>query len=103
MQFPELVTDTPTPHPKNATAVTDLTAVAKSDRSISVAWNAPAGDACVDTYNYVVYEKGQPEPRSVAPQARAYTITIDNLKVRVDACGLLTLWPKPRPRSAADL
>lgn len=37
--------------------VNDLTAVAKSERSIVVAWNAPSGTTCVDEYKYVVVKQ----------------------------------------------
>ena len=43
------------PHTYTYTQVTELSATSKNDKSIVVAWNAPKGNACVDTYNYVVF------------------------------------------------
>lgn len=34
----------------------------------------------VDSYTYKVYEEGKPEPRSVAPTAASYSVTVDGLK-----------------------
>ncbi|KAI8472459.1 MAG: fibronectin type III [Monoraphidium minutum] len=58
----------------------DLKAVAQTT-TIDVAWNSPAGDACVDTYDYVVYEKVKGRPRSTGlTKVREYSITVTGLK-----------------------
>lgn len=60
---------------------TDLAATPKSDNTIVVAWNSPNGDACVDSYTYVLVEKGKPEPRMAQkPEVKEYSLTFDNLK-----------------------
>jgi hypothetical protein len=53
--------------------------------AITVTWRAPAGDACVDSYDYVVLEAGKPEPRTLSWfNKKGYSLTVTNLKPGTD-------------------
>lgn len=65
---------------KIPSAPKDLKASPKA-KEINVAWNSPSGDACVDSYSYVVYKKSEARGARHAPgSAREYSLTIPNLE-----------------------
>ncbi|KAI8469711.1 MAG: fibronectin type III [Monoraphidium minutum] len=60
---------------------TNLRGRAVNESAITISWDEPTGDACVDTFNWYIVKKGDPQPRTLRPQEKsAYSVTVANLK-----------------------